>query len=73
MKVRFKGFDGEDLEVRIIKHGKHKYNHHHLEVYHNGRKLWYAHLWDDAISLWDGSFHEHGEAKNNIYIELGGD
>lgn len=74
MKVKFKGFDGEDLTVRIVKDRGRK--HHHLEVYCNDKKLWYAHLMKDAISLWDGGFHENSqepsEGEDNIYLKLGG-
>ena len=76
MKVKFKGFMGEDLVIRIVKDGRGE-DHHHLEAYHDGRILWYAHLMKDAISLWNGGFYENNqqpnEAKNNIYLNLGGE
>lgn len=76
MKVKFKGFMGEDLVVRIVRDGRKGGGHHHLELYHDGKMLWYAHLMKDAISLWDGGFYENNqqpsEGRNNIYLNLGG-
>ena len=74
MKVKFQGFEGEDLVVRIVRDKKK--GHHHIEMWHNGKMLWYAHLWKDAISLWDGWFNDlahPGKPRPNIYIELGGE
>ncbi|KKN53788.1 hypothetical protein LCGC14_0598810 [marine sediment metagenome] len=71
-KLKFKGFGGENLEVRVVAGG----HHDHLEVYHNGKRLWRAHLWMDGISLWDGEFYRPGQtsdkATDNVCLRLGG-
>jgi len=66
--MKFTGLTGDKLIVKVTVHN----DHHHLEAWYNGKMLWYAHLFEDAISLWEGRFNVVDRDKGHVYITLGG-
>lgn len=63
--MKFRGFYGEKMEVKVTKDVT--MEHDHLNVFLDGKLIWYAHLLADCVVI----FPEVGEDTSSRTVSIG--